>query len=203
MSQCQRKCWRAFPALFLPNYCFTFSKTTEDTLFIMSVWFNDVKMLPGRLLGLHRQCRPWISSVASLPWCYFAAVWSILFSSAQLCSSCRQEKDSKDEVAKAEKELEEIHKVIEESGGKLSNRLLQCDVRLSLFSDFRSAHFFSVKQMKREASAEMIFILSKTILYIQHRGAPSVLLKCLFIVNTVIYSSFFNVTLLHFYKFRD
>lgn len=57
---------------------------------------------------------------------------------------CRQEKDSKDEVAKAEKELEEIHKVIEESGGKLSNRLLQCDVRLSLFSDFRSADFFSV-----------------------------------------------------------
>lgn len=85
MSQCQRKCWRAFPALFLPNYCFTFSKTTEDTLFIMSVRFNDVKMLPGRLLGLPRQCRHWISSVASLPWYHFAAVWSILFSSAQFC----------------------------------------------------------------------------------------------------------------------
>lgn len=69
------------------------------------------------------------------------------FYSQFTCSSCRQEKDSKDEVAKAEKELEEIHKVIEESGGKLSNRHLQCDVRLSLFSDFRSAHFFSAKQM--------------------------------------------------------
>lgn len=42
---------------------------------------------------------------------------------------CRQDKDSNDEASKAEKELEEIHKVIEESGGKLSNRLLQCDVR--------------------------------------------------------------------------
>lgn len=42
---------------------------------------------------------------------------------------CRQDKDSKDEAAKAEKELEEIRKVIEESGGKLSNRVLQCDVR--------------------------------------------------------------------------
>ncbi len=46
-----------------------------------------------------------------------------------LCFICRQDKDSKDEVAKAEKELEEIRKVIEESGGKLSNRVLQCDVR--------------------------------------------------------------------------
>lgn len=45
------------------------------------------------------------------------------------CFICRQEKDSKDEAAKAEKELEEICKVIEESGGKLSNRVLQCDVR--------------------------------------------------------------------------
>lgn len=43
----------------------------------------------------------------------------------------RQEKDSKDEAAKVEKELQEIHKVIEESGGKLSNRVLQCDVRSS------------------------------------------------------------------------
>lgn len=42
---------------------------------------------------------------------------------------CRQDKDSKDEAAKAEKELEEISKVIEESGGKLSNRVMQCDVR--------------------------------------------------------------------------
>lgn len=45
------------------------------------------------------------------------------------CFICRQEKDSKDEAVKAEKELEEICKVIEESGGKLSNRVLQCDVR--------------------------------------------------------------------------
>ncbi|KAM9816998.1 bromodomain-containing protein 7 [Neosynchiropus ocellatus] len=40
----------------------------------------------------------------------------------------RQDKDSKDEAAKAEKELEEIRKVIEESGGKLSNRVLHCDL---------------------------------------------------------------------------
>uniref|UniRef100_A0A672ZRP8 Bromo domain-containing protein n=1 Tax=Sphaeramia orbicularis TaxID=375764 RepID=A0A672ZRP8_9TELE len=46
-----------------------------------------------------------------------------------LCFQCRQDKDSKEEAAKAEKELEEIRKVIEESGGKLSNRVLQCDVR--------------------------------------------------------------------------
>ncbi|XP_056269052.1 bromodomain-containing protein 7 isoform X2 [Pseudoliparis swirei] len=43
----------------------------------------------------------------------------------------RQEKDSKDEAAKVEKELQEIHKVIEESGGKLSNRVLQCDLEFS------------------------------------------------------------------------
>ncbi|XP_029282948.1 bromodomain-containing protein 7 isoform X2 [Cottoperca gobio] len=40
----------------------------------------------------------------------------------------RKEKDSKDEAAKVEKELEEIRKVIEESGGKLSDRVLQCDL---------------------------------------------------------------------------
>ncbi|XP_069546499.1 bromodomain-containing protein 7 isoform X1 [Brachyistius frenatus] len=43
----------------------------------------------------------------------------------------RQDKDSKDEAAKAEKELEEIRKVIEESGGKLSNRVLQCDLEFA------------------------------------------------------------------------
>lgn len=47
----------------------------------------------------------------------------------RLCLVRRQDKDSKDEAAKAEKELEEIRKVIAESGGKLSNRVLQCDVR--------------------------------------------------------------------------
>ncbi|XP_035485432.1 bromodomain-containing protein 7 isoform X2 [Scophthalmus maximus] len=40
----------------------------------------------------------------------------------------RQDKDSKDEAAKAEKELEEIRKAIAESGGKLSNRVLQCEL---------------------------------------------------------------------------
>ncbi|KAK5873630.1 hypothetical protein PBY51_018655 [Eleginops maclovinus] len=40
----------------------------------------------------------------------------------------RKDKDSKDDAVKAEKELEEIRKVIEESGGKLSNRVLQCDL---------------------------------------------------------------------------
>ncbi|KAM7015511.1 bromodomain-containing protein 7 [Tautogolabrus adspersus] len=40
----------------------------------------------------------------------------------------RHDKDSKDEAAKAEKELEEIRKVIEESGGKLANRMLQSDL---------------------------------------------------------------------------
>ncbi|KAF7211798.1 bromodomain-containing protein 7 isoform X1 [Nothobranchius furzeri] len=40
----------------------------------------------------------------------------------------RQDKDAKDEAVKAEKELEEICKVMEESGGKLSNRVLQCDL---------------------------------------------------------------------------
>uniref|UniRef100_A0A8C3G732 Bromodomain containing 7 n=1 Tax=Cyclopterus lumpus TaxID=8103 RepID=A0A8C3G732_CYCLU len=43
----------------------------------------------------------------------------------------RQEKDSKDEAAKVEKELQEIRKVIEESGGKLSNRVLQCDLEFA------------------------------------------------------------------------
>lgn len=51
-------------------------------------------------------------------------------SHVHLCFTCRQQdKDSKDEVAKAEKEMEEIRKAIDESGGKLSNRVLQCDVR--------------------------------------------------------------------------
>uniref|UniRef100_A0A672GML2 Bromo domain-containing protein n=1 Tax=Salarias fasciatus TaxID=181472 RepID=A0A672GML2_SALFA len=42
-----------------------------------------------------------------------------------------QEKDTKDEATKAEKELEEIRKVIEESGGKLSNRVLQSDLEFT------------------------------------------------------------------------
>ncbi|XP_068586276.1 bromodomain-containing protein 7 isoform X2 [Cebidichthys violaceus] len=46
-------------------------------------------------------------------------------------STPRQEKDSKDEAAKVEKELQEIRKVIEESGGKLSNRVLQCDLEFA------------------------------------------------------------------------
>ncbi|XP_077419036.1 bromodomain-containing protein 7 isoform X3 [Vanacampus margaritifer] len=41
----------------------------------------------------------------------------------------RPDKDVKEE--EAEKELEEIRKVIEESGGKLSNRVLQCDLEFS------------------------------------------------------------------------
>uniref|UniRef100_A0A671WKI4 Bromodomain containing 7 n=1 Tax=Sparus aurata TaxID=8175 RepID=A0A671WKI4_SPAAU len=49
----------------------------------------------------------------------------------QLCFICRQDKDSKDEAAKAEKELEEIRKVIEDSGGKLSSRVLQCDLEFA------------------------------------------------------------------------
>nr|XP_046270439.1 bromodomain-containing protein 7 [Scatophagus argus] len=51
--------------------------------------------------------------------------------SSQTPSTPRQDKDTKDEVAKAEKELEEIRKVIEESGGKLSNRVLQCDLEFA------------------------------------------------------------------------
>ncbi|XP_033933241.1 bromodomain-containing protein 7 isoform X1 [Pseudochaenichthys georgianus] len=43
----------------------------------------------------------------------------------------RKEKDSKDEAAKAEKELEEIRKVITESGGKLSSRVLQSDLEFA------------------------------------------------------------------------
>ena len=40
----------------------------------------------------------------------------------------RQDKESKEEVLKAEKELEEIRKAVEESAGKLTNRSLQCQV---------------------------------------------------------------------------
>lgn len=59
---------------------------------------------------------------------FMASVSSAAFFFFKLCFNCRQEKDSKDEAAKAEKELEEIRKVIQESGGKLSNRVLQSDV---------------------------------------------------------------------------
>ncbi|CAL1604329.1 unnamed protein product [Knipowitschia caucasica] len=48
--------------------------------------------------------------------------------SSQAPSTPRRDKDSKEDLAKAEKELEEIRKVIEESSGKLSNRVLQCDL---------------------------------------------------------------------------
>lgn len=47
---------------------------------------------------------------------------------SQTPSTPRHDKDCKDEAAKAEKELEEIRKVIEQSGGKLSNRVMQCDL---------------------------------------------------------------------------
>ncbi|XP_071385358.1 bromodomain-containing protein 7 isoform X1 [Centroberyx affinis] len=50
---------------------------------------------------------------------------------SQTPSTPRQDKDSKDEALKAEKELEEIRKVIEESGGKLSNRVLQCELEFA------------------------------------------------------------------------
>lgn len=52
-----------------------------------------------------------------------------LFYWLQLGLVSRQDKDSKDEASKAEKELEDIRKVIKDSGGKLSNRLLQDEVR--------------------------------------------------------------------------
>lgn len=51
--------------------------------------------------------------------------------SSQAPSTPRQDKDSKEDPAKAVKELEEIRKVIEESGGKLSNRVLQCDLEFA------------------------------------------------------------------------
>lgn len=43
---------------------------------------------------------------------------------------CLCNRDSKDDAQKsqAEKDLEEIKKIVEESGGKLSNRRLQCEV---------------------------------------------------------------------------
>ncbi|XP_054464505.1 bromodomain-containing protein 7 isoform X2 [Anoplopoma fimbria] len=50
---------------------------------------------------------------------------------SQTPSTPRQDKDSKDEAAKVEKELEEMRKVIQESGGKLSNRVLQCDLEFA------------------------------------------------------------------------
>ncbi|XP_034041941.1 bromodomain-containing protein 7 isoform X2 [Thalassophryne amazonica] len=51
--------------------------------------------------------------------------------SSQTVSTPRQDKDAKDEAMKAEKELEEIRKVIEDSGGKLSNRVLQSDLEFT------------------------------------------------------------------------
>ncbi|MEQ2254510.1 hypothetical protein ILYODFUR_004495 [Ilyodon furcidens] len=50
---------------------------------------------------------------------------------SQTPSTPRQDRDSKDEVAKAEKEMEEIRKVMEESGGKLSNRVVHCDLEFT------------------------------------------------------------------------
>ncbi|KAM3876913.1 bromodomain-containing protein 7 [Diretmus argenteus] len=50
---------------------------------------------------------------------------------SQTPSTPRQDKDSKDEALKAEKELEEICKVIKESGGKLSKRVLQCELEFA------------------------------------------------------------------------
>ena len=44
----------------------------------------------------------------------------------------RQDKESKEEVLKVEKELEEIRKAVEESAGKLTNRSLQCQVCVCL-----------------------------------------------------------------------
>ncbi|KAM6979596.1 bromodomain-containing protein 7 [Aplochiton taeniatus] len=48
--------------------------------------------------------------------------------SSQSPSTPRLDKDSKDEALKAEKELGEIRRIIAESGGKLSNRGLQCEL---------------------------------------------------------------------------
>lgn len=48
--------------------------------------------------------------------------------SSQSPSTPRQDKESKEEVLKAEKELEEIRKVMAQSAGKLTNRSLQCQL---------------------------------------------------------------------------
>ncbi|CAL8349926.1 unnamed protein product [Merluccius merluccius] len=48
--------------------------------------------------------------------------------SSQSPSTPRHDKESKEEVLKAEKELEEIRKAMDESAGKLTNRSLQCQL---------------------------------------------------------------------------
>ncbi|KAG7252209.1 hypothetical protein CRUP_022722, partial [Coryphaenoides rupestris] len=60
--------------------------------------------------------------------------------SSQSPSTPRQDKESKEEVLKAEKELEEIRKVMAQSAGKLTNRSLQCQagycpVKLGMMSN--------------------------------------------------------------------
>ena len=86
--------------------------------------------------------------------------------SFNLCFTCRQDKDSKDEAAKAEKELEEIRKVIKESGGKLSNRVLQCDVRIQgstkdvflVENTFSNSEFFFKNGIERKVEAAVEFV---------------------------------------------
>lgn len=69
----------------------------------------------------------------------FRSEWGLIYSKAgvllitQIHSELHQcfcNRDSKDEAQKsqAEKDLEEIKKIVEESGGKLSNRRLKCEV---------------------------------------------------------------------------
>lgn len=123
--------------------------------------------------------------------------------SFNLCLICRQDKDSKDEAAKAEKELEEIRKVIEESGGKLSNRVLQCDVRKQIIFFVRCTYsqikiwFFQNNGMKRK------FIVMPSVEKISHWGFVILDVFCLWmwgssqVIDQWFWSCLSNVHHLH------
>lgn len=125
MTHCQRKCRETFTTLIVIQLLFYLQQ--KHWVLMAS---GDIRMSPVWLfVGVLMNRQIHFCSLLFLQQSENQVICGQSVSSAILLFVFRQEKDSKDEVAKAEKELEEIRKVIEESGGKLSNRLLHCDVR--------------------------------------------------------------------------
>lgn len=85
-------------------------------------------------------------------------IWRGICPELHECLHCLCSRDSKDDAkSQAEKDLEEIKKIVEDSGGKLSNRSLQCEVRVQ--DQIGWIVFLYIPQMKGHFSLGLFFFL--------------------------------------------
>ncbi len=98
-------------------------RTDHTLIYYLWHYSYSIAALSSELiwLGIH-----WRNDVAHM-W----GIWRGIYSEVHQCLQCLCSRDSKDDAkGQAEKDLEEIKKIVEDSGGKLSNRSLQCEVRV-------------------------------------------------------------------------